>query len=548
MQTQFRQLLNFFIVVFVIITGYLVYWQLFWPTSAPAKGQDQNDYLSHKPCVASETPQRGNIFDRNGVLLAWSVPDPTQRCGWRRRYATDKHPSISAFLGYYSDTYGATGVERYYNDQLAGNISPDNFSDASQQWWNQTLHQTTYGQDLYLSIDIRIQDQVDKVFNNTPGFSQKCDGTQVGSIIVSDPQTGGILAMDSRPYFNGDLISDNSDSSTAGYSKGALYWKGISTDPCAPLINRAVSGQYTPGSVFKTVTLLGALESGQYDIHNSGFSQSEATQVVVDGRTITADPVGEFRNTPQPPTFPMDLAHAYAYSDNVIFARLGVALGADGWVNFAKKFAMSTPDDVQTPPIDLKEAQPSYIYPNLNGACQGTNTFCQTLLADSAFGQGKLFLTPLTMNMITSAVANDGTLYAPHLGMKLVPHGASVAATPALATTAVGGGPIFSAHTAQGVREAMRDDVLFGTVGASGSGWQGVVNSSALIGGKTGTAQISDATPHPTSWFISLAPYDAGGGQAHLAMTIVKENADSGAYQSLISPDIYEFALPLLGH
>jgi penicillin-binding protein A len=548
MQRQFRQLLNFFLVVFLAISGYLVYWQIFWPTSAPPAGQDQNDYVSHKPCIPSEVPQRGNIYDRNGVLLAWSVSDPKAPCGWTRRYATDKHPSISSFLGYYSPNYGSTGVERYYNEQLAGNVPPTTFNDASQQWWDQTLHDPLYGQNLYLSIDVRIQDQVDKVFQNDLGTAQKCDGTQAGAIIVSDPQTGQILAMDSRPYYNGNSIGDTSASTTAGVTKGDQYWQKISTDPCAPLINRAVAGQYAPGSVFKTVTMLGAMDDGQYNI-NSTFSQDEATSVVVDGFHITADPVNEFKGTPQPPTFPMDLAHAYAYSDNVVFARLGIAMGADKWIDFAKRFGMSTPGDIQAMPIDIKESQPSYIYPNLNDVCQGQNTFCSTLLAESAFGQGKLFITPLTMNMVTSAVAADGVLYAPRLGLKLVPHGVNAATVPNNAPVPFGNGPLFSAQTAQGVRQAMRDDVLFGTVGASGSTWQSVVNSSAIIGGKTGTAQVSDAHPNPNSWFISLAPDDAGGGgKAQLVSTIVKENATGGAYESLISPSIYEFALPLLGH
>ena len=544
MQTQFKQLLNFFIVVFVIITGYLVYWQVFWPTSAPAKGQSQNDYLSHKPCVASEVPQRGNIFDRNGVLLAWSTPNPAARCGWERHYATDKHPSISSFIGYFSDTYGMTGVERYYNDQLAGNVSPLDFNQASQQWWNQTLHQTIYGQDLYLSIDIRIQDQVDKVFQDDLGTAQTCDGTQAGAIIVSDPNTGQILAMDSRPYFNGDTIGDLSASGDATYTtKSALYWHKISTDPCAPLINRAVAGQYAPGSVFKTMTLLAALDTGQFDIHNTTFSEADATSVVVDGHTYTADPAGEFRNTPQPPTFPMDLAHAYAYSDNVVFARLAGSLGQDAWVNFAKRFDMSTPGDIQDLPIDLRpdDTSPSFVYVH--------GSMYPTLLAESGFGQGQLLLTPMTMNMLTSAVAENGTLYAPQLGLKVAPHGMSASSIPNNAPVQVGNGPLFSAGAAQGVREAMRDDVVFGTVGASGSRWQAVVNSPSLIGGKTGTAQVSDAHPNPNSWFISLAPDDfAGGGAAKLVATIIKENATGGAYESLIAPEIYDFALPLLGH
>src|SRR6185437_4136834 len=124
MELQIRRLLNFFVILFVVVSGFLVYWQVFWPTSPAPQGQFENYYLSHKPCIASETPQRGNIYDRNGVLLAWSVRDPASQCGWRREYATDKYPSIASFLGFYSPVYGAAGVERTYNDALAGNVPP----------------------------------------------------------------------------------------------------------------------------------------------------------------------------------------------------------------------------------------------------------------------------------------------------------------------------------------------------------------------------------------------------------------------------------------
>ncbi len=539
MELQFRRLLNMFVLLFVIISGALVYWQVYWPTSPPAAGQDQNNYLNYKPCTAATTPQRGNIYDRNGVLLAWSVRDPNSPCGWRREYATDKYPSIASFIGYYSPVYGTAGVERYYNDQLAGDVPPADFNQASSQYWNNILHMPTYGQNLYLSIDVRIQNAVDKVFQDDANTAQTCDGTQVGSIIVTDPHTGQILAMVSRPYANPNTIGDTTPAQdNPNTTVGAEYWNKIVADPCAPLLNRAVQGQYAPGSIFKTVTLLAGLNSGQYTI-NSGFSQADATSVTVDGHQYTADPVGEFGRGPEPPTFPMDLAHAYAYSDNVVFARLAVAEGTDTWVNFAKLYQMSTPGDVVPAPIDIKEAAPSYIYVH--------GSMYPTLLAESGYGQGQLFLTPLTMSMVTNSVAADGMLYAPRLGLKLVPHGVDPNSVPNNAPVVLDGGPIFSAQTAQGVRQGMRDDVVFGTVGASGSAWSPVYNSPALIGGKTGTAQTSGN--FSTDSFISLAPDDAaGGGPAQLTVTIMKENGTEGAYEALIAPEIYSAALPLLGH
>jgi peptidoglycan glycosyltransferase len=558
MELQLRRLLNVFVVLFVLITFALVYWQTYWPTSPTPTGQLANDYNTYKPCTASDLAQRGNIYDRNGVLLAWSQRDDNSPCGWRRYYATDKYPSIASFIGYYSPIYGASGIERYYNDILSGTASPSTFNDAANQYWNLLLHRPTYGQDLYLSIDVRIQNQVDKVFQDDANTAQTCDGTQAGSIIVSDPRTGQILAMDSRPYIDPNTIGDmNASTNNPNVTVSAAYWSQIQSDPCAPLLNRAVQGQYAPGSVFKTVTLLSALDSGQYTI-NSSFSQADATSVTVDGHQYTADPVGEFGRGPVPPTFPMDLTHAYAYSDNVVFARLAVAVGADNWVNFAKRFQMSTPDDIVPAPIDT-QAAPSKIY------VQGS--MYPTLLAESGYGQGQILLTPLTMAMVTNAVAANGTLYAPRLGLKVVPHCAPPnasangpptqncdpwQATPNNAPVQIGNGPLFSQQTAQGVRQGMRADIDYGTVGASGTPWQVVVNSSAHIGGKTGTAQVVNK---PNAWFISLAPDDmnsdgssAGSGPAQLTVIIMKENASEGAYESLIAPEIYDFALPLLGH
>lgn len=548
MEMQFRRLLNLFVVLFLVVSGVLVYWQVFWPTSAAPSGQDQNNYLAYKPCVASETPQRGNIYDRNGVLLAWSVPDPTELCGWRRRYATDKYPSISSFMGYYSPIYGATGIERFYNDQLAGNTAPADFNDASNQYWNNLLHRPIHGQDLYLSIDIRIQDQVDSAFQKDANTSQVCndtDGpTQTGSIIVEDPHNGQILAMVSRPYFNADMISDPTPApDNPNQTIGSEYWNKISHDPCAPLINRAIQGQYVPGSIFKTMTLIAALDSNTYQ-PTSTFTQAEATSVTVDGELINSNNLDAYGLSSEKPSFPMDLAHAYAYSDNVVFARVGTQMGAPFWLQYARKFYMSTPGNIQTPPIDLKEALPSYAY------VKGTSLY-PTLLAESSFGQGQLTITPLTMSMITSSVAADGVLYKPHLGLKLVPYSTTASSTVAKSVpnnlNTDPGQQIFSAQTAQYVRLAMKDVVQFGSIQSSGTGWAGVYQSQDNIGGKTGTAQTSGN--HPNTWFISLAPDDAypGAGPAKLTLIVMKEQGTEGAYESLMAPSIYDNALPLVG-
>lgn len=541
---QIRKLLNFFILLFLIISGVLVYWQV---------GQAQA--LSNSPyrrCIASEQPVRGNIYDRNGVLLAWSVRDPNSPCGWQRRYATAQHPSISSFLGYFSYLYGETGLEAYYDSVLTGQTAQSP-QDAQTQTLNNALHRETYGANIYLSIDIRIQDEVDKVFFDQVKGGVCTNGSPHGSIIVEDPRNGQILALDSRPYFNGDTLGDfNNAADGATNPDGSVktvsqeYFDTIRNDPNSPLFNRALQGQYPPGSAFKTMTLIAAVNSGQFNIHST-FTQSEAQQYTVNGFLINSNNLGDYTHGPQPATFPLELGHAYAYSDNVVFARVGDTLGAT-WLDYARQFQMSTPDNLQAINIDTDPNQvaSSLIYRTADQN-PATNPVA---LAVSAFGQGQLFLSPLTMEMIDSAVAADGNLYAPRFLLKVVPNGTNAGDVANNAPVLIS--QPFSPPSAQQVRQAMRDVVTYGSVGASGGSIAAIGNLNGqdgqplAIGGKTGTAQSDQANPH--AWFVSLAPDDQGGGQgpAKLAITIMKEYGGEGACQAPIAGELYQFALPLV--
>ena len=460
---------------------------------------------------------RGRILDRNGVVLAYSVKDPLSPGGWRRRYP---FPSLSPIIGYFSPIYGVTGIEKYNNSTLAGQSAQD------------------CGSDVYLNIDARIQNKVDQVFANDADTAQTCDGTEMGSIIVEDPRNGAILAMVSRPYFNADTLgnmapaTDNPKTTVA-----AEYWQSILNDKCSILLNRALQGQYVPGSDFKTLTLLAALDGGSFAT-SSTFNQAQATSFVVNGFTINSNNLDAYSLSVEKPSFPMDLAHAFAYSDNVVFARVGVQMGADMLTAYAQRFALSTPGNVQPVPIDTDPGStaPSFLY--TSGSLDPVS------LATTAYGQGQLFLTPLTMQMIVGAVAAGGQLFAPRFTLKIVPHDGNPATVPANAPVFLG--QVMSAATAQYVRKAMHDVVRFGSIQGSGTAWSSVYNSPDDIGGKTGTGQTSGR--HPATWFLSLAPdddYAGAHGPARIAMTVMKDQGTEGAYESLLTPAIYDFTLPL---
>jgi peptidoglycan glycosyltransferase len=462
--------------------------------------------------------ERGRILDRNGVVLAYSVKDPLSPGGWRRRYT---FPSLSPIIGYFSPIYGVTGLEKYYNQTLSGQSVAD------------------CGADVYLNIDTRIQTELQNVFANQV-VGPICPASSVGSIIVEDPRNGQILAMLSKPYFNADTLGDMDPApDNPKTTVAAEYWSQLMHSTAGPLLDRPLQGLYAPGSSFKTLTLTAALDSGADTLHTQ-YSQAEATAYTVDGFSITSNNLDAYTNGPVPPTFPLDLQHAYAYSDNVVFARVGTQLGPDLLTQYARRFSLSTPGSVQPVPIDTDPAatSPSYLYQN--GALD------PVALATTAYGQGQLFLTPLTMEMIVSAVAADGTLYAPRLALKIVPHDGNAASVAPISPVVLS--QVMSAQTAQAVRVAMHDVVTYGSVGASGGAIAAVMNSPAHIGGKTGTAQLASGTPH--AWFISLAPDDAYAGvsgPARLAVVIMKEHGGEGACQAPIAQQIDEFALPLVG-
>ncbi len=459
--------------------------------------------------------QRGRILDRNGVVLAYSVKDSHAPDGWRRHYTL---PSLSPTIGYFSPIYGVTGIESFYNQTLSGQSVAD------------------CGADVYLSIDSRIQTKLDQAFGGGV-VAGLCPASSVGSVIAEDPRNGQILGMLSRPYFNADTLNDPTPAAdNPKTTVGAEYWAKLGTDGNAPLLNRPLQGLYPPGSSFKTLTLIAGLDSGQYT-PQTNFSKADATSYTVNGFVINSNNLDAYTGGPVPPSFPLNVQHAYAYSDNVVFARMGVQLGADLLTTYAQRYALSTPGSVLPPPIDTAGASTSYLYKS--------GTLDPVSLATTAYGQGQLFLTPLSMLMIDSSVAADGNLYAPHLVKKVVGHGVDQGTIPDIAPALLGA-PM-SASTATNVRAAMRDVVQYGSVGASGGVIGDVGRSGSHIGGKTGTAQLASGQPH--AWFISLAPDDAfgkGDGPARLAIVVMKEHAGEGACQAPVAQQIAEYALPLV--
>lgn len=522
-----RRLTNIFLALLLIISAVAAYTQLsdraFF--NGPVLAESET-YNANGHCPPYDAAVRGTIYDRNGVKLAWSVPDPNARCGYRRVYAD---PTLSPLIGYFSYKYGTAGIEASYNDELSGAQT----GVTTSQVVNHLLHKPQYGQDIYLTIDDKLQQYINQIYNSSAIFGGVCqpDGSNPpGAIVVENPNNGEILAMVSRPYYDANKIDQPG------------YFQQLQNDPSFPLLNRASQGLYDPGSTFKTVTLGAAINEGVTSL-DSTYSKDEATHFVANGEHI--DWVDYLDGQWQNAQFPLTVRDSYAYSDNTVYARLATQLGADKWLQYARAFGISTPGQGMPQAKDVGFDAPANQSSAFNALTNGQPTqFGPNLLAESGFGQGQLLISPLTMATVASTVAANGYLYTPHVGLKVVPNG--VAASSVLPNAPTVYDQVLRPETAQAVRQAMWAVSQYGT-GSAGLGPHNgyyVYNSPAHMGGKTGTAQTDQANPE--TWWIGVAPDDAAGagsGPAKYAIALLKEHSGEGACQVYVANDTMLYAL-----
>jgi peptidoglycan glycosyltransferase len=521
MNVTIRRLMSVFTLLFLLISGVAAYVQVSNQAFLGGPVLAQGDYDPRK-CPPFDAPLRGKIFDRNGVVLAETVQDNTARCGYRRKYYD---ASLSPLIGYFSYRYGTAGIENSYNIALSGanQNSPwgtPNPAGEVDDLQNKILHKPRAGQDIYLTIDEKLQQQANKLYDTHANGNacQPAGSNPPGSLIVTDPRNGEILAMVSRPFYDPNKIDDPD------------YFQQLQAAAGNPLLNHATQALYAPGSTFKTVTMIAALDSGSASL-NKTYTQDEAVNYVVNGQPFRWDDY--INGYPPNLQFPITMQDGYAYSDNIIYAREAVKLGADKWLSYVRKFGIQTPGtDVEPVAFDAPYAQNAAYLAKTNGK---PTDFSPNLLAESGFGQGQLLISPLTMAEVASAVAADGNLYVPHVVMQAKPSvGGPFTQDPQVYT----GGQIFSPDTAREVRKAMWAVSSYGTGSTVSHNGIHLTDSAAQEIGKTGTAQLENGLPH--TWWISMAPGNSSGSaSAQLVITVMKEHSKEGACQVFVADDTY---------
>ena len=329
--------------------------------------------------------------------------------------------------------------------------------------------------------DLRRKQELDEARANNARLQQQIDaahkalGDYNGAIVVSNPKTGEIYAMVSKPDFTIEEITSGKEKATSQ-------------------IPRAVQSLYAPGSTYKIVTAAALIENGYEDFKKM---DDEPYLVEATGKTI-----GNYDGTHT--NKKLDLGEAFCISNNVYFAAAADKVGKKAMTNMAKKFLIGEKID-----FDFSDSEVS------------TSTFCTDLsgglLPYSGIGQASgQALTPIHINLITSAVANGGKMMEPYI-VKYIKSGDKVVKENKTNKIAE---PI-SAKSANKIKKFMQNVVLNGT--GRGVNTYFDYSKTIKICGKTGTAEnMGGEKDH--ALFTGFAPYD----DPEICVTVVLEYVDEG--------------------
>ena len=284
------------------------------------------------------------------------------------------------------DLIGRSGIEKSYESRLRGvdGATLIQVDSKARQVRTLGMKEPSSGEDLYLSIDMRLEALCDKMLKE-----------RRGAIVVMDPQNGQILALSSGPTFDPNVFVK---------SKGSAERLRLMKDlKGRPLSNRATSNSYEPGSVFKVVIASGALETKKISV-NTHFSCPGSYTL---GRT-------RFDCWKEGGHGSQDVKDALKNSCNVFFYQTGRALGVDNIETYAKLLGFG-----KACGIDLPDEVSGLVPGRMWKRFYKKDNWYEGETVNYAIGQGYLLVTPLQILNMMAAVSNGGKLVKPHLAVRI---------------------------------------------------------------------------------------------------------------------------------
>ena len=457
MTANIRHLAATLSVLFLLVSLGVGYWQIVKADELSADG--------YNPRLYSEAAkrERGQIVDRDGTVIARTE---SQGGNLRRLYTSALY---EPFLGYATLAFGAAGIEKTYATSLIGEDPADPLGAIRHRY----LGERTPPGSVRLALSAKLQNAAATAL-----------GQRKGAIIALDPKTGGILASLSFPRYDPNPLTDASTQKAA--------FEALTNDQGRPLVDRAVSGLYPPGSTFKLVTGAAALELGL----------DPNKKVRVDS-PWKGDPSWGNYSVPSPTNAhgEFDLRQAYAFSENIYFAMAAVnVVHGDRLADYAKRFMIGSSLGLDGP----------YSRTQLSNSGQLDRP---TLVAATGFGQGELLLSPLQMALITSAVAEAGVMPTPHYALDVRDGSGKVVRSVQPQPLGL---PIRS-DTAK----LIAADLVYSVEGPGAFAYPAAI-PGVHVAGKTGTAENPQGSPH--GWFVGFAPAE----NPTIAIAVVIENAQNG--------------------
>lgn len=448
MNTSLRRVAVTIMVLIVLLLANATITQVFTADGLRADPRNQRVLLDEY------SRQRGQIT-AGGQLLAYSVATD----GRFRFLRTYPDPEVYApVTGFYSLGYSSTGLERAEDAILNG---------SDERLFGRRLADFFTGRDPRGgNVDTTIKPQVQEAAWDA--LQHGCDGPCKGSVVALEPSTGKILAMASSPSYDPNQLA------THDLNAQSQAWQQLRDNDQSPLLNRAISETYPPGSTFKVITTAAALQSGS----TPDTQLTAAPRIPLPDSTATLE---NFGGASCGPGATATLREAFAKSCNTAFVELGIKTGAEKLKSTAQAFGLDSPP----PAIPLQVAE-STTGPISDAAALGM----------SSIGQRDVALTPLQNAQVAATIANDGIAMRPYLVDSLKgPDLTTIATTaPAQERRAV------SPQVAATLTDLM--------VAAEQVTQQKGAIAGVQIASKTGTAEhgTDPRNTPPHAWYIAFAP------------------------------------------
>ncbi|MBA7517384.1 Peptidoglycan D,D-transpeptidase MrdA [subsurface metagenome] len=389
------------------------------------------------------------------------------------------------------DLIGKTGVEKVYESTLVGTDGEalEIVDSMGRSKGEIAKREPEKGQNIILTLDYDLQEKAEELLEG-----------REGAVVMMDPQTGEILALASYPTFDPNKFIDRFTPEE---------WLNLINSSEFPLENRAIRGQYAPGSIFKLVIDLGALELGIID-EETTFTCKGEIEIYNEPFTCWIEKGhGE-----------MNLVQGIRNSCNIYHYQVGKKMGIDEISRYAKMLGFGAKTGIDLP------GEKAGLVPNPQWKREVRKKRWQPGETISvAIGQGPLMVTPLQVALYTSIIANKGRKVTPHL----------------LNSQSLAGERVFSEKDAVDIELSTFETVIQGmweVVNKGGTGWAANVKGFDICG-KTGSTQListekdkekkveeeeEEEETKTHSWFTGFAPRD----NPKIVVTVIIEYGGMG--------------------